>query len=148
MGLFSSKAPEPVTPAISRERITAIFDKEGWNYHIDNEGDLGGMWDDNNFHFMLRGNDKEILMILGRWHDNLPIEKLEQLREFITTWHRTKLWPKCYHRIDDEGKIRVFTEVAIDHEHGANDDQLAQHIHCALATSNQFFKALVEEVDA
>ncbi len=147
MGLFSSNTPAaPEAPQITQDRIKAIFDAKKWHYYVDNEGDLGGMWDDNTFHFMLRGRDKEILIISGRWHDSLSIDRLDEIRRFINEWHRTKLWPKCYHRIDDEGRVRLYTEVSIDHEHGATDDQLSQHIACALGTSGQFFDAVAEEL--
>ncbi len=147
MGLFSQRQPESVTPPISQERIKEVFDRRKWQYYVDNEGDLGGMWDDDNFHFMLRGADKEILIISGRWHNSLTIDKLDQVREFIVQWHRSKLWPKCYHRIDDEGRVRIFTEVSIDYEHGATSEQLEQHISCALGTSGSFFRELAEALE-
>ncbi|MCD4549491.1 MULTISPECIES: YbjN domain-containing protein [unclassified Schaalia] len=133
-------------PALSQERIIQLFKQKNWRYYIDNEGDLGGMWEDNTFHFMLRGEKKEILVVSGRWHNNCPFEKLEQIRELIINWHRGKLWPKCYHRIDDEGRIRLYTEVSVDYEHGLTDKQLEQHIDCALGTSGQFFSMLDEEL--
>ncbi|QWW18868.1 YbjN domain-containing protein [Schaalia sp. 19OD2882] len=146
MGLFASRPPASGVPIVTQDRIKAVFDEQKWHYYVDSDGDLGGMWDDDNFHFMLRGEDKEILIISGRWHGSLPMDRLEQVREFITNWHRGKLWPKCYHRIDDEGRIRLYTEVSIDYEHGATDKQIYQHVSCALGTSQQFFKALATEL--
>lgn len=155
MGLFSrgkDPAPEPAAPsphaipALSQDRIKALFDEKGWNYYVDNEGDLGGVWDDNQFWFLLRGQDKEILHIQARWHRPIDISRLEEVREFIVRWHREKLWPKCYHRINDEGVLHVYGEVTHDHEHGVTDDQLMQQIRCAIGTSNQFFDELAREL--
>lgn len=148
MGFFSRNEPqEQGIPVLSQERLTQLFDQKKWHYYIDNEGDLGGNWDENQFFFLLRGKDSEILHIQGRWHNTVPLEKLEIVREFINRWHRDKLWPKCYHRINDDGRISVFTEVPIDHEHGATDEQLYQQVSCAIGTSAQFFTALADELD-
>lgn len=142
MGLFSPRsASRPViqpTP-VSRDRLVGLFEGQGWKYYIDNEGDLGGNWDDNQFYFMFRGSDAEILHIQSMWHTTLDIEHLEEVRLFIDEWQREHLWPKCYHRISDEGRIRVFAEHTVDLEFGATDDQLMQQVRCALGTCTQFF---------
>lgn len=142
MGLFSTRSAPPasdVPTPISRDRLVRLFEEQGWKYYIDNEGDLGGNWDDNQFYFMLRGADSEILHIQSMWHTTLDIEHLEEVRLFIDTWHRDRLWPKCYHRISDEGRIRVFAKHTVDMEHGATDAQLLQQVRCALGTATQFY---------
>lgn len=100
MGLFSRPKPEesaPLTPAISQERLIALFKERGWHYFVDSDNDLGGTWDDDTYYFMLRGKDQEILHIQSMWHLSIPIERLEEVRAFIREWHRQKLWPKAYH---------------------------------------------------
>lgn len=145
MGLFSASSQPMVEPTpISAERLVGLFDQRGWKYFVDNEGDLGGYWDDNRFYFLVRGSDHEILHVQGLWHLSLRFERLEEVRSFIEQWHRDHLWPKCYHRITDEGRIRVFTENTVDWEHGATDEQLLQQISCALGTSAQFFDTMAE----
>ncbi len=149
MGFFSHNGNQQnvETPPISQERLIEYFKSEEWNYFIDNEGDLGGTWNDNQYFFLFRGQNKELLHIQGRWHQALDIALLERVRDFIDAWHREKLWPKCYHRINDSGDIRVFSEVTIDYEHGATDEQLSLHVQCALGTSRQFYDALAEALD-
>ena len=145
MGLFSrseSAPEEALTPPVTQERLVQLFKDKGWHYFIDSDGDLGGTWDDDTFYFMLRGENKEILHIQSMWHLSLPMDKLDQVRRFIVEWHRSKLWPKVYHRINDEGVIRIFCENSVDWEHGASDDQLMQQISCALGTSAEFYREL------
>ena len=148
MGLFTGGDTAGDVPApISRDRMVALFEHKGWKYFIDNEGDLGGNWDDNQFYFMVRGQQNEILHIQAMWHTTLDIEYLERVRSFIENWHRDRLWPKCYHRISDEGRIRVYCENTVDHEHGATDDQLRQQINCALGTASQFFDDISQALE-
>lgn len=152
MGLFSSPTPEPqaapgpVTPPVTQERLKALLDSRNWNWWVDNDGDLGGMWDDNPFYFILTGNQNEILQIYGNLSESISINHLDAVRDFILKWHHDKLWPKCYHRITDTGVIRIFTENTIDWEHGATDQQIMQQIECALGTAGSFYSALRSEL--
>lgn len=153
MGFFRRNTPpqSPVVdsiPAISQERIKALFDKEKWNYFVDNEGDLGGTWDSNQYFFLLRGHNQEILHITARWHATVAFERLENVREFINSWNRDRIWPKTFHRIDDDGRIYIMAEHTVDFEHGATNEQLMQAIHTALGTSTQFFEACENELTA
>lgn len=145
MGFFSSapeQTPEPVTPPVSQDRLKALFDARKWKWWIDNDGDLGGMWDDNPFYFILGGGDKEILQIYGTLSESVPIERLDAVREFILQWHHDKLWPKCYHRITDSGMVRICTENNVDWEPGVSDEQLMLQVECALGTADSFYTEL------
>lgn len=132
---------------LTQDSLIEYFKSQNWKYFTDNEGDLGGMWDNDIFHFMIRGAQKEILSVSGRWHDTIDASRLQEVRMFINKWHAEKLWPKCFHRINDNGDVYVITEVNIDWEQGATKEQLQQHIDCALGTSGQFFKALSEALN-
>ncbi|WP_022867415.1 YbjN domain-containing protein [Schaalia vaccimaxillae] len=132
---------------ISQDRIKAVLDSQGWNWFVDNEGDLGGTWDNCQFFFLLIGKDKEILEVYSQWNNTADMEKLDQIRQFIRRWHHDHLWPKCYHRIADDGSIRVFTENALDWAKGVTDEQLLQHIRCALGTAHSFYQALADELN-
>lgn len=143
MGFLSGSAAQSASPPpVTRDRLVDLFERRQWKYFIDNEGDLGGNWDDNQFYFLLRGADREILHVQGMWHTTPGIDRLEEVRAFVEQWHREHLWPKCYHRIADDGRIRVFCENTVDHEKGASDEQLLQQIHCALGTAASFFDEL------
>jgi hypothetical protein len=115
-----------------------------YHYSVDSDGDVGGIWDDNFFYFFVMGQLQEIWNIRGRWHQWLPVEQRNELREVIDDWHREKLWPKGYTRVDDEGRVRVYAEIVVDWEPGVTDAQLAQTIRCATATSCEFFDHIAE----
>lgn len=138
----ASSAVAPVT----QERLKAILDSKNWHWFIDNEGDLGGIWDGNTFFFMLVGKESTILRVQGNLNRRLSMEHLDEVREFILEWHRDKLWPTAAHHITDDGDLRIEIDHCIDWEYGASDAQLLQQIECTLGTGNQFFEALLERV--
>lgn len=148
MGFFSSSDDsQPVTlPALTQDRMKSLFEEKEWKYFVDSDGDLGGIWDNNVFYFMLRGDQQEILFIQGRINLTVPFERLEEVREFENAWNRDKIWPKAYHRVDDEGNIILFADHASDWEDGVTNDQLMQTINCALSTSMGLFEEFKSEL--
>lgn len=151
MKLFGSNSTQPnpnVPTAISQERLIEIFTKNEWKYFIDSDGDLGGMWESNQFFFFIAGEKKDALVVQGRWHDSIGFEQMRDLQNLIDEWNATKLWPKCYSRTDDDGRITVLTEVAQTWRFGATEDQLQQQIMCALSTSVDFFKHIETTLEA
>lgn len=138
--------PDVLAP-LCRDRVESQLKRMDWRYFIDSDGDLGSVWGDNDvFYFLLRGSDEEILHIQAMWHQTMPIERIEEVREQIDQWNLKRLWPKGSHRISDEGRIRVFAEVSVDWEPGVTDNQILQQIRCALGTTSQFFETLQNEL--
>jgi hypothetical protein len=131
-------------PAISRERIEGVLKDNGWRYHIDSDGDVGGVWDDNIFYFMLKGEEQEILWIQGRWHIALTVAQQGDAREVLDDWHRDRFWPKGYTRVDDDGELRIFAEHIVDFEHGVTDEQLALTIQEGISSGLQLFAKMAE----
>ncbi len=116
---FGGGRPEP----ISRDRLEAVLKARDYRYFIDSEGDIGGSWDGHLFYFFFYGEHREILQIRGRWNRELPLALRPQVLEVIDQWHREKIWPKVYTRVNDEN-VAVYCEFTIDLEQGVTDEQL------------------------
>ena len=89
--------PEPrarVAP-LSQQRLRAALDRHDWHYRIDDEGDITGRWDDDIITFLLRGDNGEVLNVLGYMHEDLPMGRLDEVRYALEEWHRGHLWPTC-----------------------------------------------------
>jgi len=149
MGYFatpneSSAAPGRVAP-LTPERITSALDSRGWNYDIDDDGDVNGNWDGHLFYFLRLGQSEEIFMVRGRWEARIPLDMGEKILPVLNTWHKEKLFPKAV-LVDfvDDGNARVFTEVSIDCEHGISDEQLTLHIDAGINSALQLFEQLNE----
>lgn len=140
----SEVAPADPVRDLTQERIVEIFDEEEWHYIIDDDGDLGGRWGDVIIYFIILGQQKEMLQIVGRMSTPIDEAHHDEAMIFIEDWHRDRFWPKAYTVFDDEGAMRVCAEVNIDHEPGVSKLQLRQHIRCAVGTQMQFYEALRE----
>ena len=140
-------APPPGTPAdqpvpLARDRLARWMSDNDLTFFVDNDGDVGSLWRGRVFYFLLFGQHEEILQVRGHWQREGTIERLSEILEFCNTWNTDRIWPKAYVRVRDDGHVHVVGEVAVDFEHGANDDQLDQTLNCGLATGTMLFDAL------
>ncbi|EEH63737.1 hypothetical protein HMPREF0044_0756 [Gleimia coleocanis DSM 15436] len=133
---------------LSKERLQALFEAEGYKYYVDSDGDLGGFWDFNTFHFVLAGENQELLHILCRSRRVLTMKYLDVVRAKIKEFNAEKIFPTCFYRISDEGLLTVHTQLTYDWEHGVSDSQLEMQLQCAVTTSRQFFEELEAALDA
>jgi len=146
MGFFTKDAtgPQPALAPLSRERVTACLDARGLNYGIDDDGDVGGVWDGHLFYFFVLGQQNEYLQVRGRWNRVLGTEHLDAATRAVNEWNADRLWPKGYVRVEDD-VLGVYAEHTVDYEHGVSDAQVDQHLACAIATSLQLFEFLDEK---
>ncbi|MEL7976185.1 YbjN domain-containing protein [Isoptericola sp. F-RaC21] len=134
---------------LTRDRLEALMTRREWYFGIDEDGDLGGVWDDNTFYFLLVGEPQAILQIRGRWSRTLPASELGTLTALLNEWNVGRIWPKVFARQEDEGSpVVVFAEVATDLRSGVNDEQLERIVDCGLATGLSFFEMLDERYPA
>jgi len=149
MGFFTKDATaapggsEGLAP-LSKDRIKAGLEREGWSYGVDSDGDIGGGWEYASFYFFVNGKDDELLCIRGTWRGQLDSVDLGKAVEICNDWNAEKLWPKTYARRDDEGVVRIHTEHNVDYEQGISDGQLSQQLLCAVNTGMSFFEHLNE----
>lgn len=140
----------PAAPTtLTRARLEALMTRREWYFGVDDDGDLGGVWDDNTFYFLLVGEPQAILQIRGRWSRTLPAEELEPLTALLNEWNVERIWPKVFARPEDDGSgVVVYAEVATDLRSGVNDEQLERIVDCGLATGLSFFETLDERYPA
>lgn len=153
MGFFTKdETPTPgggeALAPLSKDRIKAGLEREGWSYGVDSDGDIGGGWEYASFYFFVNGKDDELLCIRGTWRGQLPGTELGRAIELCNAWNSEKLWPKTYARLDEEGNVRVHTEHNVDYEQGITDGQLSQQLICAVNTGMSFFEQINEAYPA
>ncbi|WP_167143952.1 YbjN domain-containing protein [Canibacter zhoujuaniae] len=127
---------------LSQELIIKHFTNKGIHYFTTDRGLLGATFRDVQFLFAITGNRQELLCISGQWHRIISANALELVRAFISDWHRDKLFPKAYIRIDDDGTLQTITEVTVDYEYGLTFDQLQTHIDRAVINTLDFVTEL------
>jgi len=137
----SARGSAPATPRpapLSAQRIGDDLARRGYRFRMDDDGDVTGTWDGNRFWFLLLGSNDEILQVRGRWAGSIPPRARLSVLQAVNDWNRERVWPKVYTREEDNG-LALYTEVSVDFEHGATDDQLAATVSCGLVTATQFF---------
>jgi hypothetical protein len=122
--------------------IEQVLRDQGWHYSIDSDGDVGGIWDDNLFYFIVQGQSDSILYIRGGWHHSLKIEQRTEAREVLDQWHLDCLWPKGYTRVDDDGEVRIHGEHVTRWESGVTYEQLTETIRYSISAVLQMFEEL------
>lgn len=132
---------DEVPTPISRDRLEEIFKQRGFHYFIDSDGDLGGDWDDHRFYFLFFGPQREILQVRAFYSRPLHIEARPTVLSVLDNFHRDKLFPKLYTRIEED-KLKVYAEHSCDYEHGATNAQIDLHLTCGISTSLEAFKLL------
>ena len=136
-------APGDLPRPVSRARIEAWCTAEEFTYFVDNEGDLGGFWNNRLFYFLVFGDRNEVLQVRAHWNREVNIERLEEILDLCNAWNAERVWPKVYVRVLDNGSVNVMAESSHDLEQGVTDTQLARLLSCAVGTGTLFF----DEVD-
>ena len=133
----------PATPPLSAERLSATLLRKGARFVADEDGDLGGRWNDHLFYFLRSGKNREFLQVRGRWQRPLPAVAMPEVLLALNAWHTEKLFPKGYARIEGE-VLGVYAEHNVSYEFGVTDAQLELHLNWALATTLRLFDHLDE----
>ncbi|GAA1732678.1 hypothetical protein GCM10009809_30150 [Isoptericola hypogeus] len=123
---------------LSGPRVADDLTRRGYRVRTDDDGDVTGTWDGNRFWFLLLGDHEEILQVRGRWAGTVPAQARLSVLQAVNDWNRERVWPKVYTRPEGDG-LALYTEVSVDFEHGATDEQLAATVSCGLVTASQFF---------
>lgn len=125
---------------MTRERLVAAMRRHGYHYLTDERGDLCGLWGYRFFSFHIVEN--RILQVRGRWTRLGHIERLGELLDLCESWNRHHPYPKCYVRVQDDGRIPVLTEIAVPIGSGLTDEQLDNHLQIGLAAGTAVFDEL------
>lgn len=144
----SGGADDGALSPISRARIMASLEAQGWPYEVDADGDVGFGADFGSFFFFVNGESDEFLCVMGNWHGRLTVAERGEALELCNSWNSDQLWPKAYVRTEDDGAVIVQIEHNIDFDQGASDGQLTQQILCAVGTGMMFFEQVSEAFPA
>jgi hypothetical protein len=132
----------PLTGERVLERIVAL----GHHVAADDDGDLFGQWGFDHFWFLRLGSRRTAFQVRGRWHRRLPPDRRADLLLALNDWNRDRIWPKAYLRPEDDGRLAVYAEVAVDLDQGVTDDQLDTVITRGLGAGRQLFDALESQL--
>lgn len=143
MGFFTKpeQGASGALAPLTQERLTALLDAREMNYGVDDDGDVGGWWDGHLFYFFRLGEHQEMFQVRGRWNRTVGADQFAALSALVNEWNADKLWPKAYLRAEGDA-VGVYGEHTVDYEFGLTDEQVYQHISCAIGTTLRLFEHL------
>lgn len=118
--------------------VVALLRRHGFRYFVDDEGDVGGLWEGARVYFPVRGGAQEMLFVRAYYDRRLDASRRVEVMALLDEWNRERVYPKVYSSLDDSGALRVMGEVALDCEPGVTLDYLHHMIGVSVATALQF----------
>ena len=130
----TSRPPSTTRTIPTTALLQQILDEFGLLHGIDDDGDLVVRWERCSIYFFHYGDRGEVLQ--ARLYVN----------ERYDDWNRTKLFPKAYTVLPDDGRVGICAEHAYDFEVGVARDQLKEAVRVWIQTLLNFADWLEEQI--
>jgi hypothetical protein len=146
---LASRGHEPdggtlVLPSIAL--IEQLLDEYGLKHQIDDDGDLVVRWEKCSVYFFLYGERHEVLQARLYMNRRFSVEMRGPLALLLDEWNRTKLFPKAYTVLPDDGMAGVCGEHCQDFEPGVTRAQLKYTIGMWIDTLLRFTEWVDEQI--
>ncbi|CAN5642169.1 YbjN domain-containing protein [soil metagenome] len=104
--------------------LQSILKDYGLRSVIDDDGDLAIRWEKFSIYFFHYGQDEEVLQARLYLNRRFDVDLRPTLALVLDDWNRSKLFPKAYTVLPDDGLVGVCAEQAFDFEGGTSQQQL------------------------
>jgi hypothetical protein len=111
-----------VTPTVPL--VQQLLDEFGLRHGIDEDGDLTVRWEKCSIYFFFYGERHEVLQARMYLNRRFDVETRTTLTMLLDEWNRTKLFPKAFTILPDDGMVGICAEQCHDFEAGATRAQL------------------------
>ena len=133
-----------VLPSIAL--VQQVLDEYGLKHQIDDDGDLVVRWEKCSVYFFLYGERHEVLQARLYMNRRFSVEMRGPLALLLDEWNRTKLFPKAYTVLPDDGMAGVCGEHCQDFEPGVTRAQLKYTIGMWIDTLLRFTEWVDEQI--
>ena len=114
--MFSRKSRSPARVRPTRELVQEILHDLDIRYFVDDEGDLGCMWERCRIYFFFQGPQREVLQARAYLDQRFDIDFKPLLLDLTDDWNRTKPFPKAFTTVGDDGRVGLCAEHTFDFE--------------------------------
>ena len=125
-----------VTPSIPL--VQQLLDEFGLRHSIDEDGDLTVRWEKCSIYFFFYGERHEVLQARMYLNRRFDVEMRTTLTMLLDEWNRTKLFPKAFTILPDDGMVGICAEQCHDFEAGVTRAQLKYAIGIWIDTLLRF----------
>ncbi|TAM92557.1 MAG: YbjN domain-containing protein [Jatrophihabitans sp.] len=122
----------------SFELVCDILDEFGLTHVTDSDGDLLVRWENCTVFFFFYGERQEVLQARLYLDRRFSVDARGSLALLLDEWNRTKLYPKAYTVLPDNGIVGVCAEHCFDFEKGATRQQVTYTLGVWLETLLRF----------
>jgi len=131
----------PTTPLLQQ-----ILDEYGLRHSFDEDGDLTVRWEKCNVFFFYYGERKEVVQARLYLNRRFSVDLRPTVALMLDDWNRTKLFPKAYTVLPDDGVVGICAEHVYDFESGVTRDQLKYTIGVWIDTLLRFAEWVDEQL--
>jgi hypothetical protein len=126
--------------------VQQILDEFGLKHSIDDDGDLTVRWEKCSVFFFFYGERHEVLQARLYLNRRFDVDQRGALALMLDEWNRTKLFPKAYTVLPDDGMVGICAEQCHDYEAGATRVQLKYTLGMWVDTLLRFTDWVDEQV--
>jgi hypothetical protein len=126
--------------------VQQILDEFGLKHSVDADGDLVVRWEHGSLYFFFYGERNEVLQARLYLNRRFSVDARSALTLLLDEWNRTKLFPKAYTVLPDDGMVGVCAEHCYDFETGATREQFKYAVGVWIDTLLRFGGWLDEQV--
>ena len=128
--------------------VQQLLDEFGLKHAVDADGDLTVRWEKCNLFFFFYGERREILQARLYLNRRFSVDNRGALALILDEWNRTKLFPKAYTVLPDDGMVGICAEQCHDFEAGVTRSQLKYTIGMWVDTLLRFAGWVDEQVSS
>ncbi len=126
--------------------IQQLLDEFGLRHTIDDDGDLVVRWEKCSVFFFFYGDRREVLQARMYLNRRFNVDNRATLTLLLDEWNRTKLFPKAFTILPDDGMVGICSEHCFDFETGATRSQLKYSVGMWIDTLLRFSDWIDEQV--
>ena len=126
--------------------VQQLLDEFGLKHTVDADGDLAVRWEKCSVYFFFYGDRREVLQARMYLNRRFEVEHRATLALLLDEWNRTKLFPKAYTVLPDDGMVGICAEQCQDFEGGVTRPQLKYAIGMWVDTLLRFVDWVDEQV--
>lgn len=127
--------------------VQQLLDEFGLKHRTDGDGDLVVRWERCSVYFFFYGERHEVLQARLYLNRRFSVDVRGGLALLLDEWNRTKLFPKGYTVLPDDGRAGVCGEHSFDFETGVTRAQLKYTIGMWIDTLLRFADWVEQQVD-
>jgi hypothetical protein len=126
--------------------VQQLLDEFGLRHQLDDDGDLVVRWEKWSVYFFFYGEQNEVLQARLYMNRRFEVESRSALALMLDEWNRSKLFPKVYTVLPDDGMVGICAEQCQDFEIGATREQMKYTVGMWIDTLMRFAEWVDEQV--